>query len=243
MIGTLFNEIFYRPLLNGLVFFTAVLPYHDLGFAVILLTIVVRFILLPFTHHSVKSQAKMRALEPHIAKIREDYKDKQDEQMKKIMELYREHGVNPFSSCIVLIIQLPILIALYHVFLSGIEAYKSNLYSFVSMPPEVHMIFLGLIDLSKPHISLAVLAAVTQFVQMKWAMPIQSQPTQSPTSKNDIAQMMTTQMTYMMPVVIFIIGLQFPAAVSLYWTTMNLFAIIHEALVRKKAQTLIATPQ
>ena len=238
-LSVFFHEVFYRPLLNALVFLTGIIPYHDLGFAVIFLTVLVRLILLPFTHHSVRSQAKMRALEPHIQKIKDELKDKQEEQAKRIMELYKEHGVNPFSSCVTVIIQLPILIALYRVFLTGLGAFNGNLYSFVVPPDHLHTIFLGLVNLSTVSYVLSGLAAVTQYIQMKWSLPKSavSQNNQS----GDMAQMMSSQMMYMMPVLIFILGLRFPSAVALYWTTMNIFAIIHEAIVRNKEKTILST--
>lgn len=234
---TIFNEVFHRPLLNALVFLTSVLPYHDLGFAVILLTILVRFALFPFTHHSIKAQAKMRELEPEIKKIREEHKDKQEEQARRIMALYKEHGVNPLSGCLMLLVQLPLLIALYQVFWKGVgpEA-LADLYSFVFAPDSMNTVFLGLVNLSERSIVIAVLAALTQYLQMRLAMPKQQQGREE--NKNDFSRIMTAQMTYMMPVVILIIGFQFPAAVGLYWTTMNVFAIIHEMMVRNKAKKL-----
>lgn len=235
---TIFNEIFFRPLLNALVFLTNILPFHDLGFAVIILTILVRLALFPFTHHSIKAQIKMRVLEPHIAKIRDDHKDNKEEQARRIMLLYKEHGVNPLSGCLMLLVQLPILIALYHVFLVGLADISAQLYSFIHIPDSIQTTFLGVINLMEVSIVLAVAAALTQFLQMKLAVPIT--PSLKNTEKSggtqDISRIMTTQMVYVMPALIFFIGLRFPAAVSLYWTTMNIFAIIHEMIVRKKAE-------
>ena len=238
---TIFNELFFRPLLNALVFLTNVLPFHDLGLAVIILTVLVRFVLFPFTHHSIKAQTKMRFLEPEIARIRDEHKNNQEEQARRIMALYKEHGVNPFSGCVMLIIQLPILIALYRVFLVGVESAGAHLYQFVSMPDSLHTMFLGVIHLTEASVFLAALSGLTQFIQMKLAVPTKTNTSASQVhtpQKQDISKIMTTQMTYVMPGIIFVIGLQFPAAVSLYWTTMNIFAIIHEMIVRKKAEKI-----
>jgi YidC/Oxa1 family membrane protein insertase len=241
-----FNEIFFRPLLNALIFLTDILPFHDLGFAVIILTILVRLALFPFTHHSVKAQVKMRALEPDIARIKHEHKDNQEEQARKTMALYKEHGVNPFSGCLMLLIQLPLLIALYRVFLVGITDIDTQLYSFVSAPESIGVVFLGVIHLMEVSVFLAATGALTQFVQMKLAVPPSRNTTNTTeklsfATKPDFSRIMTTQMTYVMPVIIFIIGLQFPSAVSLYWTTMNVFAIIHEMIVRKKAEHIQQT--
>lgn len=241
----LFNEIFFRPLLNALVFLTNVLPFHDLGLAVIILTILVRFVLFPFTHHSIKAQTKMRYLEPEIARIRDEHKNNQEEQARRIMALYKEHGVNPFSGCVMLLVQLPILIALYRVFLVGVDSAGAHLYSFIFLPDSLHTVFLGVINLTETSIFLAALSGLTQFIQMKLAVPtsLAGRPASSGhiEQKQDISRMMTTQMTYVMPGIIFVIGLQFPSAVSLYWTTMNIFAIIHEMIVRKKAEAIRTT--
>ena len=242
--ATIFNEVFFRPLLNALVFLTGVLPSHDLGFAVIILTILVRFVLFPFTHHSIKAQTKMRSLEPEIARIRDEHKNNQEEQARRTMALYKEHGVNPFSGCLMLIIQLPLLIALYQVFLVGVGDMNKYLYPFVSLPSSLDTIFLGVINLTEASIFLAALSGLTQFIQMKLAVPTLVAKLALPAStqqKPDISRMMTAQMTYVMPGIIFVIGIQFPAAVSLYWTTMNLFAIVHEMIVRKKAETIRVT--
>ena len=234
-----YHEVFYRPLLNGLVFLTDILPYHDLGLAVILLTIFARGLLFPFTHHSVKAQAKMRALEPHIQKIRDEHKDNKEEQGRKIMILYKEHGVNPFSGCLMLLIQFPLLIALYQVFVHGLTGDLSSvLYPFVSQPEALRTEFLWFIDITKPNALLAVLAGLTQFVQMKLAAPPATSAGAEAAQKNDMARMMTMQMTYVMPIIIVVIGFQFLSAVALYWTTMNVFAIIHEMIVRKKAERI-----
>lgn len=240
---TLFNELFFRPLLNALVFLTNVLPFHDLGLAVIILTILVRILLFPFTHHSIKAQTKMRSLEPEIARIRDEHKNNQEEQARRTMALYKEHGVNPFSGCVMLLIQLPILIAMYQVFLLGAGDVGAYLYPFISTPGSLRTVFFGVINLTETSIFLAALSGLTQFIQMKLAIPTSPAGARSPKAdggdkpqKPDISRMMTAQMTYVMPGVIFMIGLRFPAAVSLYWTTMNVFAIMHEMIVRKKAE-------
>lgn len=242
LVANIFNEVFYRPLLNGLVLLTAYLPYHDLGFAIIILTVLVKFILFPFTHHSVKAQAKMRNLEPEISRIKTEHKDSQEEQSKRILALYKEHGVNPFSGCLTLLVQLPILIGLYQVFAHGIGGDVAQwLYPGIVAPPELNTMFLGLVNLSEKSLVIAALAAVTQFLQMKWATPPTPPAVNSDKAAEegpDFAKVMNMQMTYVMPIVILFIGYRFPSAFALYWTTMNLFGIIHEAIVRRKAQAI-----
>ncbi len=220
VIKTIYGEIFYKPLLNGLLFLTSVLPFHDLGLAVILLTLAVKLILFPFTHKSLKTQAVMKKIEPEIKKIQHVHKDDRQEQAKKLMELYREHGVNPFSGFFMIFLQLPILISLYHIFWRGLGV----------LPENVNTVFLGLIPLTEASVGMAVLAAISQFWQAKLAIPPKTSNTGG---QLDMAQMMQKQMVFVFPFMIFIIAYKLPAAVALYWTFMNIFAILHEAYVRK----------
>ena len=235
----LFNEIFYRPLLNALVFLTDVLPFNDLGFAVIVLTLTVRLALSPLMHRSIKTQQKMKMIEPELKKIKDGF-DNREEQAKKLMELYRAHGVNPLSGVLLLFLQLPVLIALYLVFRASIQPDPSYLYSFVPVPSHINSFFLGLIDLGRGSIVLAATAAVSQFVQIKLAQLPQTAQKQQKTA-NDFGKMFSLQMTYFMPVFIFFIAMRFPSAVALYWTTLNLFAIVHEWVVREKAKNIYDT--
>ena len=122
LLSTIYNEILFKPLFNALVFLTSVVPFADLGVAVVILTVIVRFVIFPFTHKSIKTQAKMREIEPELKKIRSETNGKQEEQARRTMELYKRHGVSPFSGCLLLLIQLPILIALYQLFIKDISA-------------------------------------------------------------------------------------------------------------------------
>src|SRR4051812_9493570 len=115
MLTHYYQEIIYRPILNLLVYLYNVLPGHDIGAVIILVTIVIRFILAPFMHKSLKSQKAMNALQPKMNEVREKHKDNKEAQAKAMMELYKDNKINPLSSCLPLVIQLPILIALYQV--------------------------------------------------------------------------------------------------------------------------------
>ncbi len=227
-----YNEIFYRPLLGALVFLTSVLPGHDLGFAVILLTVIIRALTFPLTHRMVKTQNAMRLIEPEVKKIHEDYKNKED-QAKALMALYKKHGINPFSGFLSLLIQFPLLIALYQVFWKGIPFKPQEIYGFLQIPQNINTVFLGFISLTDPNVGMAALAAVSQFWQAKLALP----PKTTPPAKGEMAQAMQWQMVYIFPVIIFFISLKLPAAVGLYWTAMNIFAIVHEATVRRQARS------
>lgn len=230
MLKFLYNEIFYKPLLNGLVFFTSVIPFHDVGFAIIILTVLVKIILFPLTHRSIKTQIKMKRIEPELKKIKQDIQNRQ-KQAEEILKVYRAHGISPYSGFLMLLIQLPILIALYSVFWKGIS-FDHNVYSFLNLPEKINLKFLGIFDVTKRSIFLTVLSSVSQFFQIQLSIP--SLKKGDGGKKNDFNAAFASQMKYFMPVFIFIIAFKLPSAVSIYWTTMNIFAIVHEGFVRRK---------
>ncbi|MDP3784569.1 MAG: YidC/Oxa1 family membrane protein insertase [bacterium] len=228
----LYQEVLYRPLFNALVFLTAFLPGHDVGLAIILLTLLVRFILLPLSHKSLTTQIKLKKLEPEIKKIRDGSKDKTDEG-RKTMELYREHGVSPFSGCFTLLIQLPILIALYQVFWRGVSFSGVELYPFISRPDFFQIQLFGFLDLAGRSWVLAAVAALSQFLQIRLALP--SIPKGGGGMQEEFSRAFAIQSRYILPLVIFYISLRLPAALSLYWTVTNIFGIVHEGLVKYRA--------
>src|SRR3989344_5054910 len=165
-----YNEIFYRPLLGALIFLTSVLPGHDLGLAVILLTVIIRALMFPMTHKILKTQNAMKIIEPEVKKIYADKKNKED-QAKALMELYKKHGINPLSGFFILLIQLPILFAMYQVFLYGLPFPAGDVYPFLKIPENINTMFLGFISLTSANIGLSALAALSQFWQAKLALP------------------------------------------------------------------------
>ncbi len=225
-----YTEVFYKPVLNGLLYLTSALPKNDLGFSVILLTVILRLIMFPLTHKMIHTQRKMKEIEPELKKVQNEKKNK-EEQGRAVMEIYKKHGINPFSGFLNILVQFPLLFAMYRVFYIGIPFKSEEVYNFLTVPEHINVMFLGLINLSQPNIILAGLAAASQFFQVKLAMPPKSNEAGSNMSTG---VMMQKQMLYMFPVLIFLIGFSLPSAVALYWTTMNVFAIVHEAIVRNR---------
>lgn len=234
---SIFATVFYQPLSNTLIFLLSVIPGANVGVAIILLTIIVRGALLPLSHSSLKSQAKMRSLTPHLEKVKEKHKDNRQEQARKIMELYREHGINPLSGLVLVLVQLPIIFALYFVFFKGLPNLSAeHLYSFVHLPVAVDMVFLGVL-LSSKSLVFAALAAITQFFQIKLSVPpVVLVEGAKPSFKDDFARSFNVQMRYMLPLIVFGISYSISAAIALYWTTSNLFSIAHELYVARKAR-------
>ncbi len=214
----IFKIVLYQPILNLLVFLYNIIPGHDLGLAIIILTIILKVILLPLSKKSLKSQKALQDLQPKIDEIKKKFADKKEEQAKAMMNLYKENKVNPFSSCLPLLIQLPFLIAVFQVFRDGLGNGSLNLvYSFISKPETVNTISLGFLNLSDKSIPLAVLAGLAQYWQSK--MMITKRPPQKTVGAKDEDMMaiMNKQMLYMMPILTVFISMSFPAGLSLYW--------------------------
>lgn len=249
MILDFFNTILFEPLYNGLVFLITVVPGGDVGLAIIILTVAVKAALLPLTHKSTKSQAKIKTLEPEAKAIREKHKKDKQEQARKIMELYKTHGVNPFSGCFLLLVQLPIILALYFVFFKGLgDGIKTEmLYAFIpyTVDTVINMHFLGLVDMLGKSLPLAALAGITQHFQIKLSFPkgseddVPKKEGETLDMKEEFAKNMRMQMKYVLPGIIFIVAYQISAAVALYWTTSNIFSIIHELIVKREVEQIV----
>ena len=119
MITNIFHVLISQPLYNCFVFLINVFPYLDAGVIVIIFTIIVKIFLLPLSIKASKAQIEMKSAEKDLALIKEKYKDNKEEQSKQTIEYYKQKGINPFAGIFVLLIQLPIIIGLYRVFLTS----------------------------------------------------------------------------------------------------------------------------
>jgi YidC/Oxa1 family membrane protein insertase len=238
----IFHTIFYQPLYNLLIFTYNEFPLRDFGIAVILVTIVVKLILYPFSLKSIKAQRSMLELQPKINSIRERFKNDKQGQAQQLMALYKDHKVNPFSSCLPLIIQLPFLFALYKVFMSGLQnSGTADLYPFVTDPGVINSVSLGLIDLANPSYVLAILAGLAQFVQAKY-IQVQRPAVDTEGSKDEsIMSTMNKQMLYMMPIMTIIIGTRLPGGLALYWLVTTVLTQLQQWItLRKKVTTQVS---
>jgi YidC/Oxa1 family membrane protein insertase len=177
----------------------------------------------------------MKEKEGELALIKEKYKDKQ-EQAVKTMEFYKINKINPFSSILTVIIQIPIIFSLYYIFFkSGLPVIDTSLlYSFVKAPASVSMNFLGLLDVSQKSIVLAFLAAATSFWQMHLASKSTRPSPKATAGKEDFGAMMNKQMKYTMPLIVFFISWKISGVVALYWFVSNLVGIIQDTYVRRQ---------
>ena len=234
-----FDITLYQPLFNGLILLYKYIPGQDFGIAIIVLTILIKVILYPLGAKGIKAQKQMAEIQPKLKEIEKKFKHNKEEQMKAIMEFYKKEKVNPFSGCLPLLIQLPILIALYRVFWKGFDPEQINhLYSFVSAPETLNPFFLGAVNLADPNAYLALIAGALQFIQTKMITPTLSKAQQKKIDPKDpmagFSNMMQKQMLYFFPLLTVMILWTFPSAIGLYWITFTLFAIVQQKLVLKE---------
>lgn len=237
----IFFTVFYQPLYNGLIFLIGNLSWVDAGVAAIIFTCIVKLAMFPLSKKSITTQMQMKRLEPELARIKEKYKDKREELARQTMQLYRDRNINPFSGLVVVLIQFPIIIALYWVFYkAGLpEVTTDILYSFVAVPEKINMMFLGILDITHKSLVLALLAAITQYFQIKYSMPtLPVSNSATPSFKDDFMKSMHIQMRYGMPLIVFFAAWSFPAVIALYWVTSNVFAIGQELYIRRHKASL-----
>jgi len=166
MISEFFNQFLYRPLLNILVVLCLFLPGKDFGLAVIVLTVFLKSLLLPLTAKTLKNQNDIKKIQPKLKKIQKKYKDDEVKQVEELKKLYDKYDINPFASLTPLLIQFPILIALYQVFLRDLS--QENLYSFIPNIQEINYSFFG-INLTNSSLVLATIAIVIYFFQLQFS--------------------------------------------------------------------------
>jgi len=238
-----FNVILYQPLFNALVLLYEYLPGHDFGVAVIALTVIIRLLFYPLMVQSIKSQKSLSELQPKIQEIQSEYKDDKEKQARATMELYQKEKINPFGGCLPLLIQLPILFALYRVFWQGFQPEAMDmLYSLVPHPGTIDPTFLGIINLGEASLVLAVLAGITQFFQTKMITPKTPKSKQGEGQMAQFSGMMRKQMLYFFPIFTVFILWKLPAAIGLYWVITALFSILQQYLIFKKPKYEPAKP-
>lgn len=255
MISSAFNAAIYNPLYNGLVSIVGVLPAHDVGLAVIILTIIVRVVLYPLSKKAIVAQQKMKKIAPEMELLKKKYKNDREQQGRAMFALYKENDIHPFASFGLILVQLPILFALYWIFAFGglPEVDAARIYSFVSAPAGVNMEFLGLIDMAGKSMVLAVLAAATQIAYTRLSMGARKKaaatghlranqqtsglgppPQPAGSFAGDMARSFDLQMRYVLPVIIGVVAYTVPSAAALYWVTSNTAMIAQELLMGRR---------
>lgn len=233
----LYTILLYQPIFNALVFLYNILPGHDIGIAIILLTIIIKILLNPLTAKSLRSQRDLQRIQPKIQDLQQKYKHQKDVLSQELMKLYKAEKVNPFSSCLPLLIQLPFFIAVFSVFQNGLTNPESlkMLYPFIHNPGNINHLTFGIIDLAKANnLVFAILAGIAQFWQGK--MLVKKKPPQNvPGSKDEsMTAAMNVQMTYFMPLITIYISWLLPAGLVLYIVVTTLLTIFQQYRIFKK---------
>jgi YidC/Oxa1 family membrane protein insertase len=225
----LYHAFFYDPLLNLLVVLYKTAAFNDLGLSIILLTVLIRVILFPLFQKSARYQIVMQRLQPKVAEIQKRHKEDKTKQTEALLALYRENKTNPFSGFLFILLQLPILIALYQIFINILKpGVFEKLYGFISQPETFNATFLGLINLASPSILMVGLAALAQYFQVKTALPKKKDH-----EELSAQEKASRKMAFIAPLLTLFIFYKLPAAVSLYWLTASVFSIVQQELIQK----------
>ncbi len=239
MISSFFHAGFYNPIYNALVALVAIIPGSDVGIAVIIITLVIRLVLLPFSLSAARTQRAMKILEPMIKELKEKHKNDKEKEALETLALYREAHVNPFASILTVFIQIPVLLALYWVFyyepFSTVSAINmTRLYSFTSIPHAVSLQFLGIISVAGKSAVLAVLAGITQYIQAHMALSGTMKPSgDSSGMQGNFQKMIGLQLKYVFPFLIATISYTTSGAIALYFITTNIAGSLQELYVRR----------
>lgn len=236
----LYTALIYQPLLNLLVFFYQYIPGNDIGVAIVALTIVVKIVLYPLSLQSIRSQKALQTLQPKLEELKQKHADNKEALALATMQLYKSEKINPLSSCLPLLVQLPFFFALFQVFQKGLKNEDLNLlYPFMSRPDAINPVSFGVIDLAGTSIVLAVLAGLSQFVQSKMLVHT-PQPKVAGAKDESMTAIMNKQMLYMMPLMTIFIGSRLPAGLSFYWLVSTLLTILQQWFMFRNKDEKIA---
>jgi YidC/Oxa1 family membrane protein insertase len=229
----LVKNLLYTPLADALTFLTQ--TTGNLGYAIVILTLALRLVLIPLTLPSLNMQKKMRLIQPELDALKAKHKGDKQALQQAQLALYQQHSINPASGCLPMILQFVILIAIYQVFINHLNGNVQSAAQFFWL------------DLTKPDpfYLMAILAGVTQFILSLMLLPAASTAAEktlaqsTPTKKDDrdaqdmteMAATMQKQMVFMMPVMTLIMSLNFPSGLTLYWIVTTLFSIVQQYFV------------
>lgn len=219
---------------QGIIFFGELLA-HNLIVGLIVMTLVFRIAMIPLYKKQIQSQAEMAVIQPELKVIQNKYKGKKDQDSKikqnqETQALYKRHKINPLAGCLPMLIQMPLLFAFYDAIQNLLMYGDAALPLYGDSAASLSSIFLG-IDMSKPSIIVAVLAAVSTYYSTHVATLGAPKPVKDP-SKPSGPDMMTS-MKIVMPIMILMMGLQFPAALAVYWLTGNIVTIVQTLVLKR----------
>lgn len=231
------NVVFYQPLFNILVLVYSTVG--DMGIAIIILTILLKFAFYPLAQKALQSQRALQQLQPQVQELQQRLKGSKDQLARELMQLYQKERVSPWSSCAPMLVQFPFLIALYQIFRTAIKGDTSLhlLYPFVHNPGSLSDLSFGFWHLATASWPLAVITGLAQYWQSKMLITTQP-PTKAPGAKDEsMTATMNKQMLYMMPALTVILGVTLPSGLILYWLVSILFTIGQQYLAFRNHDT------
>lgn len=236
--SSLFHHLLYRPIFNLLVELYNLLPGGDFGLAIVVLTVSLKIVFLPWSLKALRSQKQLTALQPAVKALQEKHKHDKTAQTQALMALYREKKVSPLSGCLPLLIQLPVLFALYQALFNGFKPEALEvLYDFVNRPEAINRLSFGFLDLAVRAPWLAVLAGGLQFWQARMSSgpKIPNSPGSPGLKTNQPLDFsaMNKQMLYFFPFLVIIIGWSLPAGLVLYWALSTFLSVLEQLYLKK----------
>ncbi|MBN1326637.1 MAG: membrane protein insertase YidC [Candidatus Cloacimonetes bacterium] len=219
--GPKFLRWISRIFLTFLKFLNGIVP--NWGLCIIIFAIVLKFLLHPLTHKSFESSQKMQQIQPLMKEIQAKYKNDPKTMNNELRKLYKEHGVSPLGGCLPMLLQMPVLFALYPILRYSIDLRQAH--------------FLWLPDLSEPDgtLILPITMAIFMFIQQLIMRPTRSS-LDNMDEKQKAAQQSQKMMMYFMPVMMFFIFKSLASGLVLYWTVFSIASTIHQYLIRKRYQ-------
>ena len=219
------------------------MPYGDIGLGMVLLTLLIKILLYPLSKAAYVSQIRQKKIQPLIKASQELHKNDQEAQGRAVMQIMKDNKANPFAGCLVMLAQIPIFIALYHVAQKGITSDLSGLYSFVSQTTTLSTQFLSFIDITLPFLPLAVLGGVLQFIQIKLSLGYQKESANQDKSYEMSSQEKQMELTqniilYVIPIFLIVVIAKLPALVGIYFVANALFGIAQDYIIKKQLTTV-----
>lgn len=194
----IWDKYFVKPLSDSMDWFADLL-WGQYGLSILVVTIIIRLIILPLTLKQYRSSKRMQEIQPELQKLKEKFKDDVKKQQEETMKLFQKHGVNPLAGCLPILIQMPVLIALYNAIMRNEHIREQSfLWMQLGTPDSFYI--------------LPILAALTTFIQQKMM------------SAQMNAQMRSLMIIF--PILIFVMSMNFASALPLYWVYSNLFTIV-----------------
>ncbi len=232
----MFHTLFYEPLYNLVAVMLQVVPMHDIGAAIIAVTLIVKGLLFPLNMKALHNQHVMKGLEKELNAIKEEHKSNPQESSRRMMEVYKRENINPFASLLTIIIQMPILIGLYFVIANGLHADPESLYSFVTFPETLHIKAFGILDVTQKSLIIAILTGLSSYLlaRLQTASMNSTKAPGEETFQDHFMKSMKVQLLYVLPLIIGVSAYVLPSALGLYWITGNIIGIFQDYYMKRK---------